>query len=89
MTATKNSPSGGNAGAALETSNWIKDYLQHTRIEPLTADERREVELVAAVAELGYRPAIQCRVCGAWLVAAKSVARHIGPRCAAKAVTDV
>lgn len=66
-------------GSAVE---WVRDYLQYS--DPLTPEERYEVNVVSAAAELGYRPAVQCTRCGSWLVAAKSVALHCGPVCRGK-----
>ncbi|GAB93725.1 hypothetical protein [Gordonia rhizosphera] len=59
---------------------WVRNYLDYT--EPLTPEEQHEVELVAEVAALGYRP--QCTRCGLWAVAAKSVAAQCGPVCRTK-----
>lgn len=53
----------------------------HDRHEPLDADDRAELAVLNAAAELGYRLAVQCTRCGAWLVASKSVALHLGPVC--------
>jgi hypothetical protein len=50
-----------------------------------TAEDRREAVLLAAAAEMGFRLSVQCLDCGHWLVAAKSVAAHRGPRCRARA----
>lgn len=69
-------------GSEPEAVTWVRDYREYT--EPITAEERAEAEAVARVAELGYRPAVQCTRCGAWLVAAKSVALHRGPVCRGK-----
>lgn len=53
-----------------------------------TAEERREVELLAEVKALGYTVAVRCTACNHPLVAGVSVARHLGPKCAAKAVAE-
>lgn len=71
---------GGRPGLSKESA-WVQDYLQHSPVEVLGADALHEVDLVAQLAELGYRPAVQCRVCKSWLVAARSVADHLGPVC--------
>lgn len=52
------------------------------------AQERREAELLDELRSLGYAIAIRCRVCGHPLTTAASVAAHIGPKCAAKAVAE-
>lgn len=75
MAETKKPP----VGAGGSAVSWVRDYVHHS--EPLTPEERYEVAVVPAAAELGYRPAVQCTRCGAWLVAAKSVALHRGPVC--------
>jgi hypothetical protein len=54
--------------------------------EPVTAEDRREAAILAEAAELGYRLAVQCRCCGSWLVADRSVREFIGPVCRARAV---
>ncbi|HCS59067.1 MAG TPA: hypothetical protein DIW80_19485 [Gordonia polyisoprenivorans] len=79
MTRQRETPGGQTGGSAVE---WVRDFVHHS--EPLTADEKYEASVVAAVVELGYRPAVQCIRCGSWLVAAKSVALHCGPVCRAK-----
>lgn len=52
-----------------------------------TAEDRREAALLAELRELGYGVTVPCLVCRHPLTSAKSVARHIGPKCAAKATT--
>ena len=84
MAETKKPPVG--AGGSSEAVGWVRDFHHHS--EPLTPDERYEVAVVSAAAELGYRPAVQCTRCGSWLVAAKSVALHRGPVCRGKAGDD-
>lgn len=69
-------------GTGGEAVTWVRDYLDHT--EPLTPEERYEVAVVSAAAELGYRPAVQCLDCRQWLTDAKSVALHRGPVCRSK-----
>lgn len=49
-----------------------------------TLEERREQQLLAELVERGYGITMPCLVCGHPLTAATSLARHIGPRCAAK-----
>lgn len=51
-----------------------------------TAEDRREAALLAEVRELGYTVSVRCRVCSHPLTSAKSVAAHVGPKCAAKVV---
>ena len=52
-----------------------------------SAEDRREAGLLAELEELGYGITVPCLVCRHPLTSAKSVARHIGPKCAAKATT--
>jgi hypothetical protein len=47
-----------------------------------TAEDRYEARLLAQVHALGYVVSVRCRVCNHPLTAPKSVALHIGPRCA-------
>ena len=49
-----------------------------------TAEDRREARLRAELQELGYGITVPCLVCRHPLTAAKSLARHVGPKCAAK-----
>lgn len=53
-----------------------------------TAGDRREARLQAELEELGYGITVPCLVCRHPLSSAKSVARHIGPKCAAKATRE-
>lgn len=55
------------------------------RFQTLTADERREQQLLEELQALGYGITMPCSVCGHPLSSARSLARHVGPRCAAKA----
>jgi len=51
------------------------------RLEPLTAEDRADLDVIIAAAERGYRIAVQCRRCGQWLTNPKSVRGFIGPVC--------
>lgn len=53
----------------------------HPKHEPVTAEDRYEAALLAEAAELGYRLAVRCTRCNQWVVAAESVAAHMGPVC--------
>ena len=50
-----------------------------------TADERREQQLLNELQELGYGITVPCLECGHPLTSPRSLARHVGPRCAARA----
>jgi primosomal protein N' len=78
---TRKSPAGG--GASSDSSGQLADfYLNSTpRIEPLQGDEVRERDLLIELVDRGYRVAVQCTACGAWVSHPRSVARHIGPVC--------
>lgn len=59
--------------------------LNHNpQIEVLTADARRELDLLVELYDRGYRIAVRCSTCGSWLAAPISVARHQGPVCASR-----
>ena len=53
-----------------------------------SAEDRREAGLLAELRDLGYQPATRCTRCGQWVVAAKSVALHMGPVCRAKSAAE-
>ena len=55
------------------------------RYEPLTPEDRADLDLLIAAAERGFRIAVQCTRCRQWLVSPKSVRRHLGPVCAKRA----
>ena len=50
------------------------------------ADDRLDAYVIAEAKARGFQVAIRCTACGHWLVAAKSVALHLGPVCRTKAV---
>lgn len=56
-------------------------------------DDRLDAQVVEAAKARGFRLATRCTRCNQWVVAAESVAAHMGPVCrakvAAEAVTDV
>lgn len=58
----------------------------HALHEPLTREDRADIDAIVACVERGFRVAVKCRVCGHWLSNPKSVKAFVGPRCAAKAV---
>jgi hypothetical protein len=57
------------------------------RHEPLDAETRAEIDLLIKAAEMGYRLATRCLVCGHWVSSPASIRRHMGPTCAAKAAS--
>lgn len=57
---------------------------RHDWHEPLTAEDRADVDVLIAAAERGFRLATRCTRCNQWLVAPSSVRRHLGPVCRSK-----
>lgn len=68
-------PSPTNSTAERPENELLDDHLELLRAPS-------EKLLMAALAQGHYRLAVQCERCGTWLVAAKSVQRHLGPVCA-------
>jgi hypothetical protein len=68
-------------------SNALTRFYGHDIHEPMDADDRADLALIAAAAERGYRIAVQCVDCGHWLTARASVAAHRGPRCIERAAS--
>jgi hypothetical protein len=56
------------------------------RHEPLTPEDREDLDLLFKAAERGFRLATRCTACGAWISNPISIRRHLGPVCAKKAV---
>lgn len=74
-------PSPGNTTNADQfTARW-----HHDRHEPLTVEDRADLDVLIAAAERGFRLATRCIRCGQWLVAPSSVRAHMGAVCRAKA----
>lgn len=64
------------------TKSIAADLLNHSvQAEVLSADDRRERELLEELLNRGYRIAVRCTQCGSWLVADRSVREHVGPVC--------
>jgi Family of unknown function (DUF6011) len=53
------------------------------------ASDRHEQRVLEQARAFGYRLAVRCTRCGQWVVAAESVAAHMGPVCRAKVAADV
>lgn len=58
----------------------------HAPHEPLTPEDRQDIDVIVAAVERGFRVAVQCQACGHWLSNPRSVKAFMGPRCAARAV---
>ena len=65
----------------------IAPWRQHWN-EPLTAEDRADIDVLVAAAERGFRLATRCIRCGQWVVAPSSVRAHMGPVCRAKVVAE-
>ena len=81
-------PDGGIQAAPTATST-ARDYSQSSgdyRHQVLTADERREAELLAELRDRGYTISVRCTVCNHPLTADLSTALHVGPKCRARTV---
>lgn len=61
------------------------NYRREDGYTPPTPDERIDAAVIAAARQRGFDIAVRCARCGHWVVAAKSVAAHLGPTCRAKA----
>ncbi len=88
MNHTKRNPAGGNGGARKST--WAADYLKHSdrRTQSPSVDDLYESSVVLAATDLGFTVAVPCQVCGHMLTSARSVATHVGPRCATKVAAN-
>jgi hypothetical protein len=74
-------PTTGQVDSAEHIAPWRQDWN-----EPLTAEDRADLEVLIAAAERGFRLATRCTRCGQWLVAPSSVRQHLGPVCAKRLV---
>lgn len=88
MSQKRSSPSVGTGATPKHRANGYHQNSGDHRHEVLTADERREQQLLEELRELGYGISMPCLKCGHPLTAARSLARHVGPKCAAKAVSN-
>lgn len=68
------------------SADFTLPWHQH-RHEPLTPEDRADIDVLVAAAERGFRLATRCLRCNQWLVAPSSVRAHLGPVCRAKAAT--
>jgi hypothetical protein len=87
---TRRSCPGSEAGATSTTPIADTDFtrlLGLQRHEPLTLEDRADLDLLVAAAERGFRLACRCTRCNQWLVAPSSVRAHLGPVCRAKAAS--
>lgn len=78
-------PGGATGATPKHRANGYHQNSGDYRHETLTADERREQQLLEELQALGYGVWMPCTHCSRPLTAAKSLARHIGPVCATRA----
>jgi hypothetical protein len=82
MPPNRNRPAG---DRAARTEANLYPYLNgHRRQDGYAAptpEDRADLEVLIAAAERGFRLAVKCVDCGHWLVSARSIAAHRGPRC--------
>jgi len=71
---------------ATVTSQSSRHYRQDGYTAP-TAEDRREDQLLAELQALGYGITVPCLVCRRPLTSPRSLRLHVGPVCAARAVT--
>ncbi|WP_353961936.1 DUF6011 domain-containing protein [Mycolicibacterium hippocampi] len=88
MKTKRNGPAtNGAAPRDLNTSDRdLTRLLGLQRHEPLTPEDRADLDLIIAAAERGFRLSTRCLDCGHWITAPSSVRRHRGPVCASRAV---
>jgi hypothetical protein len=84
----RKSPAPPQRRAPRNTTNDIDStaYRRQDGYAAPTAQDRHEARLLSEVRALGFVVSVRCRICQHPLTAPKSVAAHVGPRCAAKAV---
>ncbi|MFC5332872.1 DUF6011 domain-containing protein [Mycobacterium branderi] len=75
----QNRPSRNNTSDMQFTVPWHQE--PH---EPLTPEDRADIDVLIAAAERGFRLATRCTRCNQWLVAPVSVRTHLGPVCRSK-----
>jgi hypothetical protein len=70
-----------------DTAEHIAPWRQDWH-EPLTAEDRADIDVLVAAAERGFRLATRCTACGAWISNPISIRRHLGPVCAKRAAAS-
>lgn len=86
----KNSRPAGNRAATTNNNSTTPDFTapwHHDAHEPLTAEDRADLDVLIAAAKRGFRLATRCIRCGQWLVAPSSVRAHMGAVCRSKAAS--
>ncbi|WP_413783407.1 DUF6011 domain-containing protein [Mycolicibacterium obuense] len=67
-------------------STVLHKLFGHAPHDPITPEDREDLDVIVAAVERGFRIAVRCRICGHWLSNPRSVSAFLGPRCASKAV---
>lgn len=77
---------GGTTHIAAATAAQAKDtaYRAEDGFQAPPAEDRADDAFLAEMLARGYRPSVDCLICGHPLSSKQSVARHIGPKCLAK-----
>lgn len=90
MLPEKECPPGANRGASRTTGQVIATavdsslyHRQDGYVAP-PAEDRADDAFMAEMLARGYRPSVDCLICGHPLTNNRSVARHVGPKCRAK-----
>ena len=87
MAETRESRPGENPETATRLAKASAKSSLHHRQDGYSAptpDDRLDAEVIDAAKARGFAIAVRCTRCGQWVVAAKSVAAHLGPVCRAK-----
>jgi len=87
MSAKKRVPASQQGRRPRHHSNGCNSSAIHRPQDGFTApsaEDRAEAALLAEAVERGFRLAVQCKRCGQWLVAERSVVMHMGPVCRTK-----
>lgn len=81
-------PRQGNRPSSITTddakSTVLHKIFGHAPHEPLTREDRADIDVIVAAVERGFRIAVRCQVCGHWLSNPRSVKAFMGARCAAR-----
>lgn len=84
MPLKKRRPAGNRAARTNNNNTEFTAPWCHQPHEPLTAEDRADLEVLEAAHERGFSLATRCTRCNQWIVAPSSVRAHMGPVCRAK-----
>ena len=90
MTRTRKRPAVSDRATSTTTTLHPESSLHHRQdgYSAPTPDDRLDAEVIDAAKARGFRLAARCTRCHQWVVAAESVAAHMGPVCRAKAAAE-